>query len=472
MQFAMGNGIVLFLGVIATPIITRIINPEEMGKFSMFNTVANLLLLVVCLGIDQAYIRFYYDEDESNRGKLLDKCIKIPMAINMVLTVFILILYKPLSMYMVAEESIIIIVLLVIHITGSIISRFSLLQVRMRQRAKFYSFLNILMKMSYLILVSIFFTVLNNNYIILVLATIFSNILMAIVGIVVERKEWFNFNKMDHLKTSTKEIVMYGIPFIFSMAITWLFQSIDRIAIKEFCGYSQVGLYSGAMNIISLLNACQGAFTTFWIPVAYEKYCNNPENTQFFARINEIVSVGMLLVSIILIFGKDVMILLLGQEYREAMFIFPYLVFMPIMYTISETTVIGINFKKKTKNHIYIAIISAITNIIGNLILVPKLGAKGAAISTGISYIIFFLARTYFSSKYYKVKYKLIKFYLATFMTYILATYASFNTFNIQIIILTIISIGVVIIMYRKLIIEIFIKIRKFIRVNYLYIWR
>ncbi|MEH6867940.1 polysaccharide biosynthesis C-terminal domain-containing protein, partial [Priestia megaterium] len=38
-------------------------------------------------------------------------------------------------------------------------------------------------------------------------------------------------------------------------------------------------------------------------------------------------------------------------------------------------------------------------NIIVNIILVPKFGAVGAAIATSISYIFFFIARTYFSNK-------------------------------------------------------------------------
>ena len=60
---------------------------------------------------------------------------------------------------------------------------------------------------------------------------------------------------------------------------------------------------------------------------------------------------------------------------------------------------IGIGFKKKTQYFFYVSVIASVSNFIGNLLLVPYLGAKGAAISTGLSYIIFFSARTYFSTK-------------------------------------------------------------------------
>ena len=68
-----------------------------------------------------------------------------------------------------------------------------------------------------------------------------------------------------------------------------------------------------------------------------------------------------------------------------------------------------------------IAIISAGANIFGNLMLVPTYGAKGAALSTGISYIIFFSMRTIISKRLYKVNYHLGKFFTATVVFVIVA---------------------------------------------------
>lgn len=459
-QFAIGNGIVLILGFISAPIITRIISPSEMGKFSMFNTITNLLLVIVLLGIDQSYVRYYYEEED--KSQLLKRCIKIPLVVNFIFCALFLIFYKYISIYIVDEVNFLLVVLIVFHLFGSIFSRFALIQIRMKQRAKLYSLLNILMKIFYLIFIAVFFVLYKDSYMTLILATIIANLLMTLFAIYIEKKEWFGKGR-NKLKTVDRELIRYGIPFVFSMAVTWIFQSADRIAIKQFCGYDEVGLYSGAMNIISLLNACQGAFTTFWVPVAYEKYSDNPNDTEFFSKINKIVSVVMLLIAILLITFKDLIVLLLGAEYREAVFIFPYLVFMPIMYTISETTVLGINFKKKTKNHIYIAIISAMVNIIGNLILVPIYGAIGAAISTGLAYIVFFATRTFIANKYYKIKLDLGKFAIATCITYVLATYSSFYTFNIGVFTISTLSIIIIILLYK----DIFKELWKLINKNF-----
>lgn len=454
-EFALGSGITLILGFISSPIITRLIMPENYGKYSMFNTVTNLILVVVMVGLDQAYVRFFYEEKSENRKKLLRESIKIPLIINIVFSIILIVFYKPFSKFIVGQYSFSIIIMLIIQNTLGIINRFSLLVVRMQQKGKTYSLLQVVTKITYIVGVLSLFLVLGNSYNTLILGLILSNVICSILAIASERKEWIGINKNMDLKTTKRELVVFGTPLVFSMAITWIFQSMDKFFIKEFNGYEELGLYSAAFTIIALLNAVQGTFTTFWVPVANEKYVDNPEESKsFFTKINLIVSFGMLIIAIGIITFKDLLILLLGPEYRQAATIFPFLVFMPIMYTISETTVLGISFKKQTKNHIYIAIISALVNLVGNIILVPNLGAKGAAISTGISYIVFFTARTIISKKLYDVNYNLKKFYISIILVTILALYASFNKSIILLILLGMMVLIVVSLIYRQVIVE------------------
>ena len=99
--------------------------------------------------------------------------------------------------------------------------------------------------------------------------------------------------------------------------------------------------------------------------------------------------------------------------------------------------------------------IAATVNIVGNLILVPQLGAKGAAISTGISYIILYTARTYESKKLYHVEYNQISLFISLFFLSILAIYASFNPVNLTLLGLGGLTGGMVLMLYRKPLLEI-----------------
>lgn len=104
----------------------------------------------------------------------------------------------------------------------------------------------------------------------------------------------------------------------------------------------------------------------------------------------------------------------------------PFLIFNPIMLTISETTCCGIGFLKKSYMHIWVGVGACITNLLGNMLLVPQLGCKGAAISTGISYVVYFILRTFISNRYYYVDFATKKLGV---LTIIVAFYALYSTF-------------------------------------------
>jgi len=72
-------------------------------------------------------------------------------------------------------------------------------------------------------------------------------------------------------------------------------------------------------------------------------------------------------------------------------------------------------------------LISASVNFIGNLLLVPLYGAKGAAVSTGIAYIVFFYVGTFISRKVYPVSYSLIRFSIGVVILFVVATVNTFS---------------------------------------------
>ena len=455
LEFALGSGITMILGLLTTPVITRIISPEQFGKLSMFNTVSNIASVLLILGCDQSFMRFFYEEEPENRRGLLFKVVKVPAFVTIISSVMMLFFSAPLIRFMVGESKLSVTLLFIAQIIFLVVGRFAMLVVRMQQKGKQYSTVQVLGKASYIAVTLLIFIFLGDNYLVLIIATTISNMIMALISILFEREFWFKkTNSYVSNKFTTHELLKYGFPFVFVYIVNWLFQSIDKFTITAFKGYEEVGIYSSANSIISMLNIIQTTFSTFWTPVAYEHYKENPEDTGFFIKVNDIVTFIMILFGIGFITCKGLISLLLGPQYRTASYIMPFLVIMPIMYTISETTVQGIAFVKKTNYYLWIAVISAITNAIGNFILVPSMGAKGAAISTGFSYVIFAVLRTQISKRLYPVKYKAFKAYICMTGLAILALYGSFNNFDLVTVLISAANIIVLCILYKDVIIE------------------
>ena len=81
-EFAIGNGLVMILGLISTPIVSRLILPYERGRSDMFITYTSLIVLILTMGLDQAYIRYFNDENEEGRVNLLRRAVKVPAILS------------------------------------------------------------------------------------------------------------------------------------------------------------------------------------------------------------------------------------------------------------------------------------------------------------------------------------------------------------------------------------------------------
>lgn len=431
--FIIGGGTVLnmLVGLLTTPIITRLVDPTEYGKLSIFTMYSNIAVMVLCLGLDQALVRYYYDCNSTEKKKtLLFKCLFLPVIVSIV---FSIVLISSTMMGLINFEfTNFITILLCIYTIIQIIYRFSILIVRLEYNSKLYSALNIISKVIYvsLALLLLIFSSLD-NLLSLVLATLISALVCMIVSVVTQIKLWNFFStKKEEASISLKELVRYSYPFIISMGITTLFQAIDKISLNYYCSYKEVGIYSSTMSLVHIFALVQSTFNTIWAPLSVEHYTKEPDDRDFYKQANKIITFIMFFLGLSLILCKDIFAILLGEKYREAAYILPFLIFNPIMYTVSETTVCGLVFKEKSNLQVLVAIGACISNILGNIILVPILGPKGAAISTGISYIIFFTLRTVLSNKVFYIDFGLKKFYFITFIACLYALYNTFVKFN------------------------------------------
>lgn len=452
-KYAIGTFFTLFVGLITTPIITRLISTEEMGKYSMFITIGDLLATFLFLGMDQSYIRFYNHEKVQNRVYLLWRCIKLPLILTGIVAIILLLWYPSISTILIGEKSLVVTFVFILYVLGLIFERFGLLRLQMESKAGRYSLLNIIKKVCYLIMsiVLVFFIFGNSSWSLITGITLTEVILVG-VTYCIEKGNWKVYK--CSLNVSNRELLKYGLPFMFATTVSLIFYSTDKLMLKALSDYTQIGIYSGAQNIVNLLNQVQIVFATFWMPVAYEHFVSAPQDKKFFIKANKIISYCMLVAMIILLCLKDIIVLFLGKDYKDAVYVFPFLAFMPIMYTVSETTVMGINFMKKSNYHVWISVISACVNIIGNYFLIIHFGAKGAAISTGISYAIFFLLRTLFANHVYPVRYELGKYILGCLLVYILAIYASFLKVNARFILVSVVVLLLITIMYRDILKE------------------
>lgn len=457
LKFSYGSWIGLFLGLATTMITTRLLPPNILGKASMFDLFLQVGMILTIFGTDQSFVRFFYEEKSVNRGALLYNSLRIPMITTAVMLLVLFVFFIPITEFLIGYADFNIAVWLAIGIVAQLIFRYGQLVIRMQQKGNLYSLLQIFQRVFNLLFIVVFFYMIGSSIEVLIYSKVITLLILITIAIYFGKQFWrFKNIKIKDVKHTQKDILKFGAPYVLTIFITWVFESFDKIALRHWSTFDELGQYAAAMRLVALVMVLRTTFSTFWTPVAYEKFENNPEDKNFFRNISIIVSFAMFLVAILSIASKDIIVLLLGEQYKNAATIMPFLVFMPILYTVSHTTVMGINFYKKTQWHIVIAIISSLVNIFGNWLLVPSYGALGASLSTAFSFIIFFTLRTQFSLKYFKVNYPLKKIYL---MIVVISSYAIYSIFTHNIwlnMLASLIPITILCLIYSKELIKIY----------------
>jgi len=433
MSLGIGSAIYLLVGLIGTPVITRLVDPVAYGDYSIFNMYSSFGFGICVLGLDQAFVRYYYSHESIHfRSKLLYECMLPAIIATAIMGGVIGTITIAISGNGINRFSIIEIVLIVLNMMLLVLNRYSTLSARLQNDTNTYSAIGIVQKSLFLVMSAVLVLVYKSHfYEFLMLATVISTLLASLMGIWKERSVWFPKTRTrDIPSVSRRELYQYGIPLLFSFSVTLLFNALDKLALDRFCTRADVGVYTSALNLLAVFTVIRSSFNALWIPSAVEHYENNPDDRSFYQKGHAFVTILMLLFGAGMIMCKDLFVLLLGEDYREAALIFPFLMFEPIMYTISETTVTGLVVKKKSSHQIIVAIVACATNFIGNWSLTPVLGPKGAAISTGFSYIVFFAMRTVLANRVFYIDYHLPKLAIMVGLLVVYAIYGSSHSFS------------------------------------------
>jgi len=196
--------------------------------------------------------------------------------------------------------------------------------------------------------------------------------------------------------SSTKEHLHLGLPLVPSTIFKWMVTTSDRYIIGFFLGATFVGYYSPGYSLGIMLPIAIGSLITFVIPPHLSNYYDN----QDILKVNTLLNLCTKLILIfsipyligVLILGRPILGLITTDIIAEKGY--------PVMML---TAIIGIFgplrrifsmilfIMEETK---YLPVASGITagvNVSLNIYLIPRIGILGAASSTVICYIIYFI---------------------------------------------------------------------------------
>jgi O-antigen/teichoic acid export membrane protein len=176
----------------------------------------------------------------------------------------------------------------------------------------------------------------------------------------------------------------------------------DRYVIGYFLDARQVGIYSAAYGLGSIIYLFYAPLNSVLLPAITNQYENNKieevktivrYTLKFFLALSVPATFGLLVLS------KSLLNVTTTDEFTSAHTIVPLVAFGTIFFSVSYIFADLLLLFKKTKLISAIFSGSALLNLVLNIILVNWIGIFGAAISTMITFIIHSIVLGIFSNK-------------------------------------------------------------------------
>jgi O-antigen/teichoic acid export membrane protein len=387
--------------VILLPILTKNMSLQDFGSWSLITAITGLLPIIAALGLRAPLVRYMSIIKDRKEQEFFYSLFFIVLASSGTISLIVYLSSDFVGSFLFGSETPIIKVVSIILLAESL-DLFLLDYFRATQQIKKYSNLSLAKTWIMVLLVATF--VLRGTGIMgACMGLLLSSTLILFVSFYFITSEiGFQIPKFNNIK----EYLSYGIPTIPTKLSSWIADSSDRYIINIYLGTSFVAYYSTGYTIGSSIGFLYAPIISI-LPMTLARYCESGDidkvKTLLSYSLKYFLTVAIPSIFGIAILSKPLLNILSTPEIASEGYLITPLVAIGILllgaYEIFNT-ILFIN--KITKGVANVWMISSVLSLILNIILIPCLGIKGAAITTLFSYVIVFLYTYQYSLKLLK----------------------------------------------------------------------
>lgn len=395
MTFAIGPIGGAVLSLVTLPIITWLFSQEDVGRVAMLQVTIGFSTLLFSLGLDQAYVRDFHEV--SDKPGLL-KCALLPgLSILLVTLLLLLSLDGTLAGWLFERSEWHLSLLVSTILFVVFISRFLSLVLRMKEQGLAFSLSQLLPKL-------ILFTIIGGYAFLgaeksltnLVLANTVAFVFAGVVLAYNTRREWIASLVASFDREHLRDMLRFGLPLMLGGFAYWGLTAVDKVFLRTLVSFEELGVYSVAVSFAGAATILQSVFSTVWAPTVY-KWASKGEGVENVHKISRFIHFVVILMFCIAGLLSWVVTLVLPTNYSSVQWIVVSCLGSPLFYTLSEATGVGIGITRRSSFSMLAALLAFAINLVGNWLMIPHFGAAGAAVSTCISFWVFFVIRTEFS---------------------------------------------------------------------------
>lgn len=189
-----------------------------------------------------------------------------------------------------------------------------------------------------------------------------------------------------------KELIQFSTFIFLGSVVDMMFWATDKVILGMLASTSAVAVYNIGSTFNGMMTNISTAFSGVLTPkvtVMITKDASPEQLTELFIRVGRLqYLVIALALSGFIVFGREFIFLWAGPDYGEAYYI-ALVTLIPLSVPLIQNAGISIvvaQNKHQFRSIVYLVI--AIFNVISTYLMVPRWGGLGAAICSGISYVI------------------------------------------------------------------------------------
>src|SRR5450755_32602 len=401
------------ISLVLAPLLTHHISPTDYGILTLLNLCISLAAGISQLGLPSAFFRAYgYDyESSDDRRDVIATATTLLCGVSFLVALGIIFLSSSLAQLLLGRSmlgNLVTMAGIVLLLQNLTVPGFAWL--RAENRAISYSLLSI---------GNLLVTLLGNIFLVLVLhlgiagSLIASGCGYASIGIYMLPMLLLRGGVKIRIDIA-QNLLSFGLPLVLNFVSYWILQLSDRYLLSIFASFTQTAIYSIAYTMGSVISVLiMTPFTLAW-PTAMFAIAKREDAAQVFKIVFRWLGLFMLFSSFCLsLAGKYLINRLFPVTYHSGAFIIPIVSVSIVFFGIYYVFMVGANIKRKTWLTAVFTTIAALVNVGLNLILIPRYGMMGAALSTLLAYIVLALVAYAVNQKIYPVPFEMSIFGIA-----------------------------------------------------------
>ena len=206
-----------------------------------------------------------------------------------------------------------------------------------------------------------------------------------------------------------REMLQFGLPRVPQGLMHQGMAMSDRFFLSLYLPLEQVGLYLIGTSIASLVKLYPVAFSTAWMPFAFDSM-KREDAPQLFGRLASYAFAVLAFLTLALAcLAEPVVALMTPLSFHGAARVVPLLALGMAIQSTSTFLSTSINVAKRTHAYPIATAIAAAVSVTGYLVLIPRWGLFGAAGAAVAGQIVLVATLGHFAQRYFAIKYEWVR---------------------------------------------------------------